>query len=251
MFSERTRAARRGQAERQGTLLLDMTTEDFIPASHPIRRIRVLADTVLERLSPKFTRLYSPLGRPSVPPERLIKGTLLLVTPYARPGKYFVHSASVRCRPAAKQTHDSVLYNRHMGEVTVRVKLSNLIDIELLARGEQISPRELEVEAIVDTGAIRSVIPARIAHALGLRILDGRPVGLADGSRVMAGRAEGLRFEILGRQVGEDALVLGDEVLIGQTTLESTDLVVDCANRTVYPNPANPDWVMKVRSMRP
>jgi MOSC domain-containing protein YiiM len=45
----------------------------------------------------------------------------------------------------------------------------------------------------------------------------------------------------------EDALVLGDEVLIGQTTLEVTDIVVDCANRTAYPNPANPDWVLKVR----
>ncbi len=54
-------------------------------------------------------------------------------------------------------------------------------------------------------------------------------------------------LEILGRDTQEEALVLGDEVLIGQTTLEATGLVVDCANRTVYPNPANPGWIMKVR----
>ena len=42
-------------------------------------------------------------------------------------------------------------------------------------------------------------------------------------------------------------MVLGNEVLIGQTTLEATDLVVDCANQRVYPNPANPTWTLKLR----
>ena len=140
-----------------------------------------------------------------------------------------------------------VPYDGCMGEVTVRVKLSNLIDIERAAAGEQVSLRSVEVEAVVDTGAIRSVIPERVARALGLRIVPGRPVGLADGSVVVANRAQGLVLEILGRDTQEEALVLGDEVLIGQTTLEATDLVVDCGNRTVYPNPANPGWIMKVR----
>jgi clan AA aspartic protease len=134
-----------------------------------------------------------------------------------------------------------------MSEVTVRVKLSNLIDIERAAAGEAISPRTVEVEAIVDTGAIRSVIPERIARELGLRVVTGRSVALADGSTVVAGRAQGLVLEILGRDAAEEALVLGDEVLIGQTTLEATDLAVDCTNRTVYPNPANPTGAYKVR----
>ena len=140
-----------------------------------------------------------------------------------------------------------------MGEVRVRVKLSNVIDVIDAARaaaGDHVTQREVEVEAIVDTGAVRSVIPARIATDLGLLIVPGRPVGLADGSRIMAGRALGLRLEILGREVYEDVLVLGDDVLIGRTTLEVTDLVVDCANRTIYPNPANPDWIMHVRAAR-
>ena len=138
-----------------------------------------------------------------------------------------------------------------MGEVRVSVKLSNIVDLELAARGERILPRELEVSAIVDTGAVRSVIPARLAEALGLRVFPGRGATLADGRRVEAGRAEGLRFEILGRVTSEDAIVLGDEVLIGQTTLESTDLVVDCANRRVFPNPDNPSGALKVRLATP
>lgn len=68
----------RGRTERQATMLLGVSTEEFIPADHPIRRIRALTDTVLERLSPQLTAMYSKIGRPSVPPEHLIKGTLLM-----------------------------------------------------------------------------------------------------------------------------------------------------------------------------
>ena len=134
-----------------------------------------------------------------------------------------------------------------MGEVTVRVKLSNLIDIERAAAGESVVPRSVEVEATVDTGAIRSVIPARIANELGLRVIPGRPVSLAGGGTLEAGRAQGLVLELEGRDTEEEAIVLGDEVLIGQTTLEATGLVVDRANRRVYPNPANPSGALKVR----
>jgi clan AA aspartic protease len=134
-----------------------------------------------------------------------------------------------------------------MGEVTFRVKLSNQFDIERSASGEDVQLRTVEVDAIVDTGAVRSVIPARIAEALGLRVVEGRQAQLADGNAVPTGRVRGLLFEILGRDTQEEAMVLGDEVLIGQTTLEATDLVVDCANQRVYPNPDNPTWTLKIR----
>ena len=138
-----------------------------------------------------------------------------------------------------------------MGEVKVRVKLSNLIDIARLAAGEMIEPRSMEVDAVVDTGAVRSVIPERLARELGLHITQGKPVTLANGRLFPSQRAQGLIIEILGSDTQEEAIVLGDEMLIGQTTLETTDLVVDCANRTVYPNPANPTGALKVRLARP
>jgi transposase len=59
-------------------MLLGVTPEDFIPEDHPIRRIRALTDTVLRRLSPQLSAMYSTIGRPSVPPEHLIKATLLM-----------------------------------------------------------------------------------------------------------------------------------------------------------------------------
>jgi hypothetical protein len=53
---------------------------------------------------------------------------------------------------------------------------------------------------------------------------------------------------VMGRDTLEEALVLGDEVLIGQTVLEKLDLLADCANRRLVANPAHPDQpVSKVK----
>jgi hypothetical protein len=53
---------------------------------------------------------------------------------------------------------------------------------------------------------------------------------------------------MMGRDTLEEALVLGDEVLIGQTVREKLDLLADCPNRRLIPNPAHPDQpVSKVK----
>lgn len=51
---------------------------------------------------------------------------------------------------------------------------------------------------------------------------------------------EAIVVQINNRATNDEALVLGDEVLIGQTILEKLDLHVDCANQIVIPNPAHP-----------
>lgn len=68
----------RGRVDGQAKMLFGVTTEDFVPANHPIRRVRALVDTLLARLSPQLTAMYAADGRHSVPPEHLIKGTLLM-----------------------------------------------------------------------------------------------------------------------------------------------------------------------------
>ena len=67
----------RGQQERSGSLFSYVSIEERIPASHPLRRIRKLADQALDRLNPTFCRLYASEGRPSVPPEQLLLASLL------------------------------------------------------------------------------------------------------------------------------------------------------------------------------
>jgi hypothetical protein len=55
-------------------------------------------------------------------------------------------------------------------------------------------------------------------------------------------------LEIMGRRTTEEALVLGDELLIGQTALEKLDLLPDCQRQRLVPNPAHPDQpVSKVK----
>jgi transposase len=67
----------RGQQERSGSLFSYVSIEERIPASHPLRRIRKLADQALDRLNPTFCALYAAEGRPSVPPEQLLLASLL------------------------------------------------------------------------------------------------------------------------------------------------------------------------------
>jgi len=67
----------RGHRERSGTLFSYVSIEERIPVSHPLRRIRKLADQALDRLNPTFCELYAAEGRPSVPPEQLLLASLL------------------------------------------------------------------------------------------------------------------------------------------------------------------------------
>ena len=130
-----------------------------------------------------------------------------------------------------------------MGEVRVKVRLFNNADANAAAAGKlQVSQvRKLEADALVDTGAVRSCVPAPLLHQLGIQPYDQQMVELADGRKESIALADGIRFEIMNRRSSDDALVLGDEVLIGQTLLEKMDLLVDCVNRRVIPNPAHPD----------
>ena len=63
----------------------------------------------------------------------------------------------------------------------------------------------------------------------------------ADGRQEIINVTEPIHFEIAGRSTTEQALVLGDEILIGQTALETTDLWADCRGQRLVPNPAHPD----------
>ena len=53
--------------------------EERVPADHPLRPIREMVDTALRALSPEFARLYPKTGRPSIPPEKLLRALLLQV----------------------------------------------------------------------------------------------------------------------------------------------------------------------------
>ncbi len=67
----------RGSDARTGSLFSYVDLEARVPQEHPLRLIRRLVDAALADLSPAFAALYAPIGRPSIPPERLVRALLL------------------------------------------------------------------------------------------------------------------------------------------------------------------------------
>jgi clan AA aspartic protease len=133
--------------------------------------------------------------------------------------------------------------NKNLGAVRVKVKLTNAIDEELVKRG-LLNPnllRVYEAEALIDTGAVRTALPTDIVEHLGLRIRSQEIAKYADGRQETVGLTGPVIVEIEGRETIEAAMVLGDMVLIGQTVLETLDLLVDCKNQRLVPNPENPE----------
>lgn len=127
-----------------------------------------------------------------------------------------------------------------MGQVTVPIKVTNWLDLEKLALGEQSAPaRTVRTEALVDTGAVKFHLKASLIRQLGLR-----PVSEVT-SRTMANVSVRRRvfspadLEIQGRSGRFDVIELPDELpnVIGQIPLEDLDWVVDLRNRKLIPNP--------------
>jgi transposase len=66
-----------------------VSPEQRVPADHPLRPIKAFADAVLKELSPVFNKMYSKTGRPSIPPERLLKAQILIALYSVRSDRLF------------------------------------------------------------------------------------------------------------------------------------------------------------------
>ena len=127
-----------------------------------------------------------------------------------------------------------------MGKVMIRFTATNYDDLAAhslkLAKRK---PRTVEVEGLVDTGAVRLYLQRRVVAKLGLRLVDRIQ------SRTMSDRAEvrqvfsPVKLEIQGRSGTFEVVELPDTLpnIIGQIPLEHMDWVVDLRNRRLIPNP--------------
>ena len=79
----------RGLDTKQSSMLCLLSPETVVPAAHPARRIKSLADQALGTLSAEFDCMYSAVGRPSIPPERLLKATVLMALYSVRSERLF------------------------------------------------------------------------------------------------------------------------------------------------------------------
>src|SRR6266568_2109583 len=76
---QRGRNRMRGDQEQQAGMYSYISPEQRVPADHPLRPIRKMTDEIFKQLSPRFDKLYSRVGRPSIAPERLLRALLLQV----------------------------------------------------------------------------------------------------------------------------------------------------------------------------
>jgi transposase len=79
----------RGADEKQAAMFSVISPERRIPIDHPLRRIKQMADEILSGLSSTFDAMYSTVGRPSIPPERLLKSQILMALYTVRSDRQF------------------------------------------------------------------------------------------------------------------------------------------------------------------
>ena len=81
--------AMRGHVDPQGSMFTYFSPETRVPVQHPLRSIKAKSDAVLGLMSGGFDRLYADGGRPSIPPERLLKASLLIALYSVRSNRVF------------------------------------------------------------------------------------------------------------------------------------------------------------------
>jgi clan AA aspartic protease len=119
-----------------------------------------------------------------------------------------------------------------MGLVRAKITLSN-------PREQSLSP--LDVQALVDTGAMMLCVPEHVALQLHLAELYKREVTTADGKKHLCPYVGPVQITFENRGCFVGALVLGDEVLLGAVPMEDMDLIVSPANRSLSVNPNSPN----------
>ena len=128
-----------------------------------------------------------------------------------------------------------------MGQVTVHVTLTNARELVMVRLGhlEPEAVHTCEVEALVDTGTLRSVVPPAVAEALGLVRMGRSEAQMADGRWGEAEVSEAVEVRLMAgveRSTVVPMLIMGETVLLGAIVLEGMDLLVDCPRGQLVPN---------------
>ena len=119
-----------------------------------------------------------------------------------------------------------------MGLIHAKINLKN-------PRNSKVKP--IDVEALVDSGALHLCVPEHLQLQLKLQEIDKKEVTLADGSKKMVPYVGPLEVRFKNRVGFVGALVMGDQPLWGAIPMEDMDLVVIPGKRVLDVNPDNPN----------
>ena len=117
-----------------------------------------------------------------------------------------------------------------------------LVNGHLILKNPRLSELSgVEVDALVDTGAVHLCIPEHVRIQLKLDAIDEKEVTLADGSKRLVPCVGPIEIKFKNRTGFAGALVLGDRVLLGAIPMEDMDLIVIPKTRMVDVNPESPN----------
>ena len=119
-----------------------------------------------------------------------------------------------------------------MGIVRSSFRFSNPVRTDL---------QPIDVDCLVDTGAVHLCLPEHIAIQLDLKELERREVTVVDGRRLMVAYCGPIQIRFKNRHSFTGALVMGDEPLLGAIPMEDMDLVLIPSRQSVDVNPASPN----------
>ena len=128
-----------------------------------------------------------------------------------------------------------------MGKVIVTLKLTNYGDLVLLrAKASKRKPREVEVRALMDSGATRLYLKPSVIKKLGLERTGTVQSHTTNGDAVRQ-KYDPVQLELMGRRENFDVIEIPEDVpnLLGQVPLEVLDFVVDARGQRLIPNPAH------------
>ena len=104
----------------------------------------------------------------------------------------------------------------------------------------------IDVDALVDTGAVHLCLPEHIQIQLGLEEIDKKEIALADGRRKLVAYVGPAELQFKNRIGFAGALLSGDEVLLGAIPMEDMDLIVVPRTRSLDFNPMSPNVATSV-----
>jgi clan AA aspartic protease len=104
----------------------------------------------------------------------------------------------------------------------------------------------IEVDALVDSGAVHLCIPTHVQIQLGFQEISQKEVALADGAKKLVPYVGPVELHFKNRVGFAGALVMGDEVLLGAIPMEDMDLIIIPKTHTLDVNPSSPNIATSV-----
>jgi hypothetical protein len=135
-----------------------------------------------------------------------------------------------------------------MGLVKAELELINAVDLGKWRDGDikEEAIRRITVEALADSGAYMMVIPEHVRLQLGLHIIKEEEAEYASGEMAKVPIAGPIEICFANRRAVGDAMVIGNEVLLGSLDMEAMDVIIHPKNQKLVVNPANPTFPKRI-----